>query len=164
MGYAQNPQAKHKPSRPLRRPSAFGMRRLCGTAPSRRPGSRPPPGTARYRLIADYMRANDITLLLTGHTRDDQAETLLMRLARGSGLDGLAGMAPRLSFSDLGIGDPASAEPEIVRPLLEVPKARLRRTLEERGMAWIEDPEQPVAGVRAAAPARCKPARFMSSG
>ena len=96
--------------------------------------------TARYRLIADYMRANDIPLLLTGHTRDDQAETLLMRLARGSGLDGLAGMAPRLSFSDLGIGDPASDGPEIVRPLLEVSKARLRRTLEERGIAWIEDP------------------------
>jgi len=96
--------------------------------------------TARYRLIADYMRANDIPLLLTGHTRDDQAETLLMRLARGSGLDGLAGMAPHLSFNDLGIGDPASSAPEIVRPLLDVPKARLRRTLEVRGIAWIEDP------------------------
>jgi tRNA(Ile)-lysidine synthase len=95
---------------------------------------------ARYRLIADCMRANRIALLMTGHTRDDQAETVLMRLARGSGLDGLAGMAPRLSFSDLGIGDPASAGPDIVRPLLEVPKARLRATLEERGMAWIEDP------------------------
>ena len=109
-------------------------------------GSKPQTGiqaaarTARYRLIADYMRANDIILLLTGHTRDDQAETLLMRLARGSGLDGLAGMAPRLSFSDLGIGDPASAGPEIIRPLLEIPKVRLRDTLEERAITWIEDP------------------------
>jgi tRNA(Ile)-lysidine synthase len=109
-------------------------------------GSKPQTGiqaaarTARYRLIAEYMQTNRVALLLTGHTRDDQAETLLMRLARGSGLDGLAGMAPRLCFSELGIGDPASAEYEMVRPLLEMPKARLRRTLEERGIAWIEDP------------------------
>ena len=122
--------------------AALGFRHatLVWDGPKPQTGIQAAARTARYRLIADYMCVNDIALLLTGHTRDDQAETLLMRLARGSGLDGLAGMAPRLSFSDLGIGDPASAVPELVRPLLEVPKARLRRTLEERGMAWIEDP------------------------
>ena len=65
---------------------------------------------------------------------------LLMRLARGSGLDGLAGMAPRLHFSDLGLGDPGWTQHEIARPLLDVPRARLRATLQARGIAWIEDP------------------------
>lgn len=109
-------------------------------------GSKPQTGiqaaarTARYRLMGDYMRSRAIALLFTAHTRDDQAETLLMRLARGSGLDGLAAMSPRLRFGDLGFPDPEDTEPEIARPLLDVPKARLRATLEARGIAWIEDP------------------------
>jgi tRNA(Ile)-lysidine synthase len=122
--------------------AALGFRHatLVWDGPKPQTGVQAAARTARYHLIADYMRVNRIALLLTGHTRDDQAETLLMRLARGSGLDGLAGMAPRLSFGDLGIGDPASVGPEIIRPLLEVPKTRLRCTLEERRIAWIEDP------------------------
>jgi len=84
----------------------------------------------RYRLMGEYARANGIATLLTGHTLDDQAETLLMRLARGSGLDGLAGMAAP--------GRPGPLR--IARPLLDTPKSRLRATLEARGIAWIEDP------------------------
>jgi len=95
---------------------------------------------ARYRLMGNAMRASGITLLLTGHTQDDRAETLLMRLARGSGLDGLAAMAPRLRFSDLGLGDSGLDQQQIARPLLDVPRTRLRATLQERGIAWIDDP------------------------
>lgn len=95
---------------------------------------------ARYRLMADYMMANGIALLLTGHTRDDQAETVLMRLARGSGLDGLAGMGARLWFGDVGLRDPAAVDLEVVRPLLDVPRARLRAMLQERGVTWTDDP------------------------
>ena len=91
---------------------------------------------ARYRLMCDYLRAHAIDMLLTAHTRDDQAETLLMRLARGSGLDGLGAMAPWL---ELGPGAGTGAV-QIARPLLGVAKARLRATLEERGIPWIEDP------------------------
>ena len=95
---------------------------------------------ARYRLMGNAMRAKGIALLLTGHTQDDRAETLLMRLARGSGLDGLAGMAPRLHFSDIGLGAAAPDEQEIARPLLDVSRTRLRATLQARGIAWIDDP------------------------
>jgi tRNA(Ile)-lysidine synthase len=84
---------------------------------------------ARYRLIGEYARASGVATLLTGHTLDDQAETVLMRLARGSGLDGLAGMAPSSRRDSLWIA----------RPLLDTPKARLRATLEARGIPWIED-------------------------
>ena len=109
-------------------------------------GSKPQTGIqaaarhARYRLMGNAMRANGIALLFTGHTRDDRAETLLMRLARGSGLDGLAGMAPRLHFNDLGLGESGLDEQEIARPLLDVPRTRLRATLQARGIAWIDDP------------------------
>jgi tRNA(Ile)-lysidine synthase len=99
---------------------------------------------ARYRLIAEYARANGIAVVLTGHTADDQAETLLMRLARGSGLDGLAAMAP---LTELPVPDAGGLGTlKVARPLLEVPKARLRATLQERGIPWIEDPSNQHPG------------------
>jgi tRNA(Ile)-lysidine synthase len=111
-------------------------------------GLKPPTGVqaaarrARYHLMGDYMRTHGIGLLLTAHTRDDQAETLLMRLARGSGLDGLCAMAPMAPFGDRGPDD-ANAWGSVLwiaRPLLDVPKVCLRATLEARGIPWIEDP------------------------
>jgi tRNA(Ile)-lysidine synthase len=90
---------------------------------------------ARYRLMAAHMREHGVAALFTAHTADDQAETLLMRLARGSGLDGLSAMAP---ISRLEAGGEFGLS--VVRPLLDVPKARLQATLRQRGIAWIEDP------------------------
>ena len=84
---------------------------------------------ARYALMTQWCRGHDVPALLTAHTSDDQAETFLMRLARGSGLDGLAG-----------IGDTRRGETEILRPLLDLSRARLRATLEAAGVNWIEDP------------------------
>lgn len=109
-------------------------------------GSKPRAGiqaaarAARYRLMGDYMRAHGIELLLTAHTRDDQAETLLMRLARGSGLDGLCAMAPLAPLGERGADDAAGGGRWIGRPFLDVPKLCLRATLEARGMRWMEDP------------------------
>lgn len=85
---------------------------------------------ARYRLLADWCRAAGILHLLVAHQRDDQAETLVMRLERASGLDGLAAMAAVVERRGL----------RILRPLLTVPRARLEATLRARGLSWIDDP------------------------
>jgi tRNA(Ile)-lysidine synthase len=85
---------------------------------------------ARYRLLAQAARAERATHVLTAHTRDDQAETLLMRLLRGSGIAGLSAMA-RESERD-GI--------RLVRPLLNVPKSRLVATLNKAKIAFADDP------------------------
>lgn len=90
---------------------------------------------ARYNLIGDWMRKSGMTTLATGHTADDQAETLLMRLARGSGLEGLSGMKSLRPF-------PSSAQAglKMARPLLGFSHARLVATLRARNLSWCEDP------------------------
>ncbi|MHC4050057.1 tRNA lysidine(34) synthetase TilS [Bradyrhizobium sp. 25ACV] len=85
---------------------------------------------ARYRLLAQAARAVGASHVLTAHTRDDQAETLLMRLLRGSGLAGLSAMAS-LSERD-GI--------VLARPLLEVPKSQLIATLRRARVGFADDP------------------------
>jgi tRNA(Ile)-lysidine synthase len=85
---------------------------------------------ARYRLLAKAARAVRATHVATAHTRDDQAETLLMRLLRGSGIAGLSAMA-RESERD-GI--------LLARPFLDVPKSRLIATLNRAKVAFADDP------------------------
>lgn len=92
---------------------------------------------ARYRLLTAHVAtlgAAGQSAVVTGHTRDDQAETVLMRLARGSTVEGLAGMRPRRSLS------PSETPCWLVRPFLDVPRSDLRRALEVRGVDWIDDP------------------------
>ena len=90
---------------------------------------------ARYRLLADIAARAGYVHILTAHTLDDQAETILFRLARGSGLVGLAGMA---HASPLPIGGQTSLF--LVRPLLHLPKARLVATLKAGRIGFSEDP------------------------
>jgi tRNA(Ile)-lysidine synthase len=85
---------------------------------------------ARYRLLADWCRDAGVLHLLIAHHRDDQAETLLLRLGRGSGAAGLAGMAALVEQPDC----------RLLRPFLSVPPARLRATLDALDQPWIEDP------------------------
>jgi tRNA(Ile)-lysidine synthase len=85
---------------------------------------------ARYRLLAKAARAAGATHVLTAHTQDDQAETLLMRMARGSGIAGLGAMA-RASRRDGVV---------LARPLLHVPKARLLATLQKARIGCADDP------------------------
>ena len=63
--------------------------------------------------------------IAVGHTRDDQAETFLLKLIRGAGLTGLGGIYPRRD--------------NVIRPLIDVGRADLRRYLESRGQGWVED-------------------------
>jgi len=85
---------------------------------------------ARYRLLAEMARANGATHILTAHTRDDQAETLLMRMLRGSGIAGLAAMARQSERAGVWL----------VRPLLDVPKSQLVATLNKAKIAFADDP------------------------
>jgi tRNA(Ile)-lysidine synthase len=91
--------------------------------------------SARYRLLARAAEAAHADIVLTAHTLDDQGETVLIRMSRGSGHSGLAAMA---RVSPL----PAAGARRItlVRPLIEIPKARLVATLERAGIAFVDDP------------------------
>jgi len=85
---------------------------------------------ARYDLLFESCRERGILHLLVAHHADDQAETIAMRAARGSGVDGLAGMAALVE----------RRHARLLRPLLTVPRARLTATLEALGIAWVDDP------------------------
>jgi tRNA(Ile)-lysidine synthetase-like protein len=82
-------------------------------------------GLARVRL----------NKIVTGHTLDDQAETVLMRMIRGAGLRGLGGIHPRLLVED----DDGETSGEIVRPLLGVRRRELEQYLRDIGETWRED-------------------------
>lgn len=86
---------------------------------------------ARYHLLTEACAAENLDALLVAHHLEDQAETFLLRLARGSGVDGLAGMAAsRLLRNDL----------RLLRPLLDMPRARLAAVLKYAKLNAVQDP------------------------
>lgn len=85
---------------------------------------------ARYDLLAGWARMAGVHQIALGHTLDDQAETVLLRLARGSGLDGLSAMAETRVKSGV----------RWLRPMLGISRADLRSWLTSQDVAWIEDP------------------------
>ena len=98
---------------------------------------RPPDGNIqsaaralRYRLLADWARREGLACLLTAHHVDDQAETLLMRLLRGAGLAGLAGIRPRVELAGI----------PVLRPLLGWRRAELAAIVERAGLDAASDP------------------------
>jgi tRNA(Ile)-lysidine synthase len=82
----------------------------------------------RYETLASAMCPGDV--MLTAHHQDDQAETVLLHLLRGSGPHGLAAMGPWRVFGPGWLG----------RPLLELPRASLRAYAESHGLHWVDDP------------------------
>jgi tRNA(Ile)-lysidine synthase len=104
---------------------------------------------ARYRLLLDAAREARAAALLTAHHADDQIETLLLALARGSGLDGLTGIAPR----------DRRAGVALLRPLLGLERAALAADARARGLDWVEDPSNAdTAFARSALRLRALPA------
>ncbi|MGD9981805.1 MAG: tRNA lysidine(34) synthetase TilS [Hyphomonadaceae bacterium] len=91
---------------------------------------------ARYRAICAYARAARLNTLVAAHTADDQAETVLMRAAKGSAWRGLAGIAP-FAFAPIW---PEGRGIALARPLLGARRGDLRSYLRGRGADWIEDP------------------------
>lgn len=100
---------------------------------------------ARYALLVELARATGADHIVTAHTLDDQAETVLMRMSRGSGMTGLGGMrnvtplwpsrlSPRTTLRVTSRGRVL-----LVRPLIDIPKARLVATLERENIAFSED-------------------------
>lgn len=85
---------------------------------------------ARYSLMTEACRQNGINSLLLGHNLEDQAETFLLRLGRGSGVDGLSAMAAEHEWNGV----------RLLRPLLGFSRLRLRETLKAQQLPWIEDP------------------------
>lgn len=85
----------------------------------------------RYAALAGIARSEGARLVATAHTAEDQTETVLLALFRGTGLEGLAGMPPRRELAP-GI--------ELVRPLLTVPRARLHGELYRSGLPYAIDP------------------------
>ena len=125
---------------------ALAVKRLAGTLgvshrTLRWTGRKPMTGIqeaarmARYRLLADAARKAGASAILAAHTLDDQAETVLFRLARGSGLTGLRGMTRVTPL-------PASQNraPALIRPLLGIPKSRLLATLRAAKIPFADDP------------------------
>ncbi len=90
---------------------------------------------ARYGLMGRWLKRHGIANLYVGHTLDDQAETFLLRLGRGSGLDGLSAMRAVAPFPVKGFEDL-----NLVRPLLATGRASLRTYLETLRQGWLEDP------------------------
>lgn len=88
----------------------------------------------RYEFFRELARQGRIAKVATAHTMDDQAETVLLRMFRGTGIRGLAGVHPRIVLQEQG-----RAFGEIVRPLLGFRRAELRDYLQARGQKWRED-------------------------
>jgi tRNA(Ile)-lysidine synthase len=85
---------------------------------------------ARYRLLVEAARRSRLDAVLLAHTLDDQAETVLMHLARGSGVAGLAGMPAERTIDGI----------RFLRPLLGVAKADLLAVLAETNVPYVNDP------------------------
>ncbi|VAW18209.1 tRNA(Ile)-lysidine synthetase [hydrothermal vent metagenome] len=85
---------------------------------------------ARYRLIGEAMKKDGVGVLLTGHHRKDQAETVLMRLAHSSGLKGLGGMRPLSQLQEV----------MVFRPLLDMEPEFLEQVVKKSGLTPIDDP------------------------
>jgi tRNA(Ile)-lysidine synthase len=137
VDHALRPAAKREAAAVKRLARRFGIAhrtlRWRGTKP--RSGLPERAREARYGLLSQAALRAGYAHVVTAHTLDDQAETVLFRLARGSGIGGLAAMARVSPLPHVG-----AATVFLVRPLLQLPKLRLIATLQSAGIAYSDDP------------------------
>ncbi|MFZ1929774.1 MAG: tRNA lysidine(34) synthetase TilS [Candidatus Sulfotelmatobacter sp.] len=93
-------------------------------------------GTAEAAAFQGQNQQRALTKIATGHTLDDQAETVLMRLIRGTGMRGLGGIYPRIPIEH----DDDEGHGEIIRPLLNIRRRELQQYLADLKQPWREDP------------------------
>jgi tRNA(Ile)-lysidine synthase len=84
----------------------------------------------RYELLLNYCKNNDIAYLMTGHHKNDQAETVLLRIARGTGIDGITAIKAKSLRQGI----------NIIRPLLPFTRSSIEKYLEQYNWQWINDP------------------------
>jgi tRNA(Ile)-lysidine synthase len=165
VDHGLRPEAKREAAAVNRLSETLGVEhitmRWSGAKPST--GLQEAARRARYGLLQTAARRAGARCVVTAHTLDDQAETVLFRLARGSGLTGLRGMVRRVDIDSLAGGNPAggnigshaeqaerlqsrrtggsrSGPVTLVRPLLDVSKARLIATLRQADITYADDP------------------------
>ena len=85
---------------------------------------------ARHKLFSDWTKIKKVSVVLLGHTLDDNAETIISRLIRGSGIDGLTGISKNKTINSL----------TLFRPLITITREDLRRYLQEKEISWIDEP------------------------
>lgn len=131
VDHGLRPEARAECAQVVQWAKALGLEAhiLTGTGPKPLSGIQAKARALRYGLLRDWCQAHGAGVLVTAHTLEDQAETFLMRLARGSGVRGLAAMRADETGPVL-----------LERPLLKVSRAALRATLQAAGHPWIDDP------------------------
>jgi tRNA(Ile)-lysidine synthase len=132
VDHGLRPEAAEEAIFVAREAAALGLshRTLVWTGAKPTTGLQDAAREARYRLLIEHAREAGASHLVTAHTQDDQAETILMRLAKGSGLKGLKGMRRELERDGI----------IHARPLLDWPKARLVDLCRRNGWAFVSDP------------------------
>ncbi len=132
VDHGLRPEAAEEAAFVAREAAALGLshRTLAWTGDKPTTGLQDAAREARYRLLVQLAREAGASHLITAHTLDDQAETILMRLAKGSGLNGLKGMRRELSRDGI----------THARPLLDWPKARLVELCRRNGWGFVIDP------------------------
>lgn len=134
--------------RRLRVPVEFGAGNVRARARRKKESIEEAARAMRYAFLRRAAKRLGCTVVAVAHNRDDQAETVLMRMIRGAGLDGIAGMRPRARWPFARTGARMGGRgPDVIRPLLDVPRTEIERYCAELGVAPRRDPtnDQPVA-------------------
>ena len=132
VDHGLRPEAQGEVAMVMAAAASLGLRArpLSWSGPKPQSGLQEAARRARYRLIAEAMRLDGASVLLTAHHLEDQAETVLMRLAHGSGVEGLQGMRPMSTVEGV----------RVFRPLLAVWPEVLRPIVTSSGLVPAEDP------------------------